>query len=214
MEPLGGKRRRGRRSCRSRQQGQRYKYEIRTRHGALLLKSDPYGAAFELPPATASIICRPEHEWQDDEWMRTRAASDSWFDRPMATYEVHLGSWAQDSGGGGPLSHLRRDRPAADSVRQGDGLHPHRAAAGDGAPVLGFLGLPGHRFLRADQPLRAAAGFQGIRRRVPPARHRRDPRLGAWTFSQGCLRAGASSTAPPCTSTPIRGRESIATGAR
>ncbi len=24
-------------------QGQRYKYQIRTRHGALLLKSDPYG---------------------------------------------------------------------------------------------------------------------------------------------------------------------------
>jgi 1,4-alpha-glucan branching enzyme len=75
--------------------GQRYKYEIHTRQGALLLKSDPYGAAFELPPATASIICRPEYAWNDEEWMRNRAAFNSWFERPMATYEVHLGSWAR-----------------------------------------------------------------------------------------------------------------------
>jgi 1,4-alpha-glucan branching enzyme len=76
-------------------EGQRYKYEIRTHHGALVLKSDPYGFAFERPPATASIICRSLHTWQDDEWMRRRAAYDSWFQRPMATYEVHLGSWAR-----------------------------------------------------------------------------------------------------------------------
>ena len=76
-------------------EGQRYKYELHTRHGALLLKSDPYGFAFELPPATASVICRPEYDWQDGEWMRTREALNSWFDRPLATYEVHLGSWAR-----------------------------------------------------------------------------------------------------------------------
>jgi 1,4-alpha-glucan branching enzyme len=75
--------------------GQHYKFEIRTRQGGLLLKADPYGVAFELPPSTASIICRPEHTWQDDEWMRNRASQGSWFDRPMATYEVHLGSWAR-----------------------------------------------------------------------------------------------------------------------
>ena len=76
-------------------EGQRYKFEIHTRHGALALKADPYGAAFELAPATASIICSPRYEWQDDEWMTTREAQGSWFDKPMATYEVHLGSWAR-----------------------------------------------------------------------------------------------------------------------
>ena len=76
-------------------EGQRYKFEIHTRYGGLLLKADPYGVAFELPPATASVICRPEYEWQDDDWMRNRASFDSWFHRPMATYEVHLGSWAR-----------------------------------------------------------------------------------------------------------------------
>jgi len=82
-------------------EGQRYKYEIHTRQGALLLKSDPYGAAFELPPATASIICRPDYQWGDHEWMKNRASRGSWFDRPMATYEVHLGSWARVPEDGG-----------------------------------------------------------------------------------------------------------------
>ena len=76
-------------------EGQRYKFELHTRQGALLIKADPYGAAFELAPATASIICRPEYAWRDEEWMAGREALGSWFDRPMATYEVHLGSWAR-----------------------------------------------------------------------------------------------------------------------
>jgi 1,4-alpha-glucan branching enzyme len=76
-------------------EGHRYKFELHTRHGALLLKSDPYGAAFELPPATASIICHPDYGWHDEAWMRARVSRDSWFDAPMSTYEVHLGSWAR-----------------------------------------------------------------------------------------------------------------------
>jgi 1,4-alpha-glucan branching enzyme len=76
-------------------EGQRYKFELHTRRGALLLKSDPYGAAFELPPATASIICRADYAWHDEAWMRARVSRDSWFDAPLSTYEVHLGSWAR-----------------------------------------------------------------------------------------------------------------------
>jgi 1,4-alpha-glucan branching enzyme len=75
--------------------GHRYKYELRTRYGHIVLKTDPYGFAFELPPATASVICRPDYDWGDEEWMRTRADQHSWFHKPMAVYEVHLGSWAR-----------------------------------------------------------------------------------------------------------------------
>jgi 1,4-alpha-glucan branching enzyme len=75
--------------------GQRYKFELRTRRGARVLKSDPYGFAFELPPASASVICDPQYTWSDAGWMRDRPARDSWYRRPMATYEVHLGSWAR-----------------------------------------------------------------------------------------------------------------------
>lgn len=75
--------------------GHRYKFEVHARHGAITLKADPYGAAFELAPATAAIVCRPDYAWQDGEWMGTRESRGSWFDRPMSTYEVHFGSWAR-----------------------------------------------------------------------------------------------------------------------
>jgi 1,4-alpha-glucan branching enzyme len=75
--------------------GHRYKFELRSKHAEILVKSDPFGFAFEVPPLSASIVCRADHTWRDDEWMRERAAFESWFERPMAIYEVHLGSWAR-----------------------------------------------------------------------------------------------------------------------
>jgi 1,4-alpha-glucan branching enzyme len=75
--------------------GERYKFEIRARGGAILVKTDPFGFAFEVPPLSASIICSLSHEWRDDDWMQSREAQGSWFNRPMAAYEVHLGSWAR-----------------------------------------------------------------------------------------------------------------------
>ncbi len=75
--------------------GHRYKFELRTRHGEILVKSDPFGLAFEVPPLSASIVTRLDHQWRDDEWMERRPAQESWFQRPMAIYEVHLGSWGR-----------------------------------------------------------------------------------------------------------------------
>jgi 1,4-alpha-glucan branching enzyme len=77
-------------------EGQRYKFEIRSRaHGELLLKIDPFAFAFEVPPLSASIVTRLDYSWGDGDWMRERAHANGWFDRPMAVYEVHLGSWAR-----------------------------------------------------------------------------------------------------------------------
>jgi 1,4-alpha-glucan branching enzyme len=75
--------------------GHRYKLEITTRSGEILEKADPFGFAFEIPPLSASVVCRIDYEWHDHDWMRDRAGFDSWFRRPMAVYEVHLGSWAR-----------------------------------------------------------------------------------------------------------------------
>ena len=47
----------------------------------------------EKPPLSASIVSQAHHEWQDGEWMRSRASLGAWLDKPMAIYEVHLGSW-------------------------------------------------------------------------------------------------------------------------
>jgi 1,4-alpha-glucan branching enzyme len=81
--------------------GHRYKFEIRTRTGHVLLKSDPFGFAFEIPPLSASIVWTSEYEWHDGHWMRAREGFGSWFERPVSIYEVHLGSWARAGNDGG-----------------------------------------------------------------------------------------------------------------
>jgi 1,4-alpha-glucan branching enzyme len=75
--------------------GQRYKYEIRTPSGELRLKADPYAQAAELPPQTASVVHRSQHEWGDRAWMTRREAQDQ-LAQPMSIYEVHLGSWRRN----------------------------------------------------------------------------------------------------------------------
>ena len=49
----------GRSSSRTCPTARSYKFEIRTRTGALLKKTDPFGFAFEVPPQTA--VDRPRH---------------------------------------------------------------------------------------------------------------------------------------------------------
>ncbi len=76
--------------------GEHYKFEIRTKAGHLLKKSDPFGLCFEVPPQSASIVRDiSRYEWQDEPWMRGRREQGGWLDKPMAVYEVHLGSWAR-----------------------------------------------------------------------------------------------------------------------
>jgi 1,4-alpha-glucan branching enzyme len=73
--------------------GERYKFEIRTRAGHLLQKSDPYARHFEIPPRSASIVCQTGNfEWSDAGWMSARERTD-WLTRPLSVLEVHLGSW-------------------------------------------------------------------------------------------------------------------------
>jgi 1,4-alpha-glucan branching enzyme len=76
--------------------GEKYKFEIRTRTGAILKKTDPFGRAFEAPPQTAAILRDiSQYVWRDGDWMASRPAQGAWLDKPIATYEVHLGSWAR-----------------------------------------------------------------------------------------------------------------------
>ena len=79
--------------------GDLYKFEIRSRNGRILQKTDPYGQAFEKRPKTASIVTgdSPYH-WQDDVWIERRKNSD-WLHSPLSIYEVHLGSWQRDEDG-------------------------------------------------------------------------------------------------------------------
>jgi 1,4-alpha-glucan branching enzyme len=76
--------------------GENYKFELRTKSGALLKKSDPYGFAFEVPPQTASVVRDiTGYQWHDEDWLTARREQHGWLARPMSVYEVHLGSWAR-----------------------------------------------------------------------------------------------------------------------
>ena len=70
-----------------------YKFEIRTQNGTLLIKADPFAFRFEERPKTAAVV----HDlnsfvWTDHDWMTSRPQQDPLY-KPMAIYEVHLGSW-------------------------------------------------------------------------------------------------------------------------
>ncbi|WP_113671322.1 1,4-alpha-glucan branching protein GlgB [Vallitalea guaymasensis] len=73
--------------------GEKYKYEIKTKQGSLLEKSDPYGNYSELRPSTASIVANVNsYEWKDSKWLESRMNKNP-IDEPVSIYEVHLGSW-------------------------------------------------------------------------------------------------------------------------
>ena len=75
-------------------EGALYKFEIKARSGeAIALKADPYAFAFEPPPRTASIVYDIDgYRWADEAWMEARDRAIP-LERPLAIYEVHLGSW-------------------------------------------------------------------------------------------------------------------------
>jgi len=76
--------------------GALYKFEIRSRTGEVLVKTDPYGHQFQLRPETACITTAESNfEWNDQQWMQHRN-QHNWQQAPLSIYEVHLGSWQKD----------------------------------------------------------------------------------------------------------------------
>jgi 1,4-alpha-glucan branching enzyme len=76
-------------------EGEIYKFQVKTRSGYVLDKTDPYATELELRPRTASKVnFLRNYEWQDKEWIANRAKSDH-LGEPISIYEVHLGSWAR-----------------------------------------------------------------------------------------------------------------------
>jgi 1,4-alpha-glucan branching enzyme len=70
-----------------------YKYHVSSRyHGYRMDKADPYALWNEVAPRTASVVWDLEYAWGDAKWMQERRQRNA-LNSPMATYEVHLGSW-------------------------------------------------------------------------------------------------------------------------
>jgi 1,4-alpha-glucan branching enzyme len=88
--------------------GTRYKYELLSPDGELLLKADPLAQETEVPPKTASVVFESLHEWsQGDARYLAERREQRPLEQPMSIYEVHLGSWRLNSlEDNRPLSYL------------------------------------------------------------------------------------------------------------
>ncbi len=77
--------------------GEVYKYAIKSWvDGKIREKSDPYAFQTELRPRSASVVPSTiPYNWHDSGWLKERAQTDI-FRKPIAIYEVHLGSWKRD----------------------------------------------------------------------------------------------------------------------
>ena len=80
--------------------GSLYKYAITSKFDNYQVdKTDPYAFHCEIRPATASVVWDlGGHDWQDDEWMMSRAERHR-HTAPISIYELHLGSWMQRDNG-------------------------------------------------------------------------------------------------------------------
>lgn len=73
--------------------GSAYRYVIAGPDGLKRQKSDPYAFRSQLRPDNASIVCGlGSYSWSDADYM-SRRDNKKVLERPMAIYEVHLGSW-------------------------------------------------------------------------------------------------------------------------
>lgn len=73
--------------------GDLYKYHIISKYNNYKVnKSDPFAFYCEVSPKTASIVWETQYEWNDKKWMKNRYKHNA-PDKPVAVYEVHLGSW-------------------------------------------------------------------------------------------------------------------------
>ncbi len=83
-------------------EGAHYKFEVKDARGHVRLKTDPYGAFFEVPPKNAAIIWNTrKFKWTDDKWLEMRKNSKP-LKEPASVYEVHMGSWRKKAAGQSP----------------------------------------------------------------------------------------------------------------
>ena len=143
-----------------------------------------------------------------------RGAGATCSTRRISIYEVHLGSWRRvPEEGDRFLDYRELADQLADYVDEMGFTHVELL------PVMEhpFYGSWGYQTIGYFAPTRrygTPAGLHGLRRPPPPARHRRDPRLGAGALPARSRTGSSTSTARTSTSTPTRARASIPTGAR
>ena len=192
--------------------GTLYKYHIVSRFNDYRVdKTDPFSLFNEILPKTASIVWDLDYQWGDQEWMTSRRQRNA-LDKPMAIYEMHVGSWRRVLEQSNRSLILSRAGAATGGLPGTAGIHPCGVSADHGSSVLRLLGLSDHRLLRALRKLWHASGFHGP---LIDTLHQRG--IGVildWVPSHfpADEHGLASSTEPICTSMPTRAKAIIPSG--
>ena len=98
--------------------GDAYRYVITGADGVKRDKSDPYSFWYEKRPANASIVYPlDDYEWHDGEY-QSRRDNTKVLEKPMAIYEVHLGSWKKGWQGNGDEDGFLNYTQLADDLTQ------------------------------------------------------------------------------------------------
>jgi len=137
--------------------GVHYKYRVTGVDGEVTERADPVGFLHETPPATASIVWQPRYEWGDQVWLARRPHHQG-LDRPMAIYEVHIGSWMRKvEEGQRHLSYRELARGLAEYVRTSGFTHvellpvaTHPFYGSWGYQSTGFF-APSHRYGKPEE---------------------------------------------------------------
>ncbi|MCK5520476.1 MAG: 1,4-alpha-glucan branching enzyme, partial [Candidatus Marinimicrobia bacterium] len=79
-------------------EGVKYKFEIKTQQGHILLKADPYAKYSELRPDTASVTWDSTYQWKDEKDNKP-ASNPGCYNCPINTYEIHPASWKKHDDG-------------------------------------------------------------------------------------------------------------------
>lgn len=76
------------------EEGEKYKFEIRTNEGHVFLKTDPFAFYYEERPNSSAILFDLEQFcFDDDVWHQKKKTI---YNKPLNIYKVHLGSWKKN----------------------------------------------------------------------------------------------------------------------
>ncbi|MBQ6042629.1 MAG: 1,4-alpha-glucan branching protein GlgB [Clostridia bacterium] len=134
--------------------GDSYRFAVLGADGVMRHKSDPYAFYSELRPSNASVVWPLKgYKWRDGEWMASRDSSTLW-KKPVAIYEVHLGSWKKD---------YRKNK---------DGFLNYRELAHQLAEYVTFMGYTHVELMGiCEYPFDGSWGYQVTGYFSPTARH-------------------------------------------
>ena len=132
----------------------RYKYVIETESGDLLYKADPYAFHAEVRPGNASKVADIDgYTWHDAKWLE-KQEKENRYNKPMAIYEMHLGSWRKDYS------------------RGEDGFLDYKTIADELIPYLKEMGYTHVELIGvAEHPFDGSWGYQVTGYYAPTARY-------------------------------------------